>query len=186
MHVMTQAHLRHGSGATDLIRSGGRPDLTLRGQWCEGRAFLAHALADACEHRGAVRAHNNARTWLTVTWRSPLLERAQRRHEGAAVPTEYVNSGGRHDLNLRGRWLEGREYPAQRSPPPVNTLMPSGSTLLPDRSFRVSTHTSDGLGGGVLDAASAGRSDIVVNIECEIQPPYDPRAKAAARKLCHP
>ena len=65
MHVMTQAPLRHGSGATDLIRSGGRPDLTLRGQWFEGRAFLAHALADVCEHRGAVRARNNARTWIT-------------------------------------------------------------------------------------------------------------------------
>ena len=116
MHVMTQAPLRHGSGATDLIRSGGRPDLTLRGQWCEGRAFLAHALADACEHRGAVWAHNNARTWLTVTWRSPLLERAQRRHEGAAVPPECVNSGGRHDLNLRGRWLDGREYPTWITP----------------------------------------------------------------------
>ena len=121
MRVMTQAPLRHGSGATDLICSGGRPDLILRGQWFEGRVFLAHALADVCEHRGAVRTHSNARTWLTVIWRSPLLERAKRRHEGAAVPPEYVNSGGRPDLNLRGRWLEGREYPTWITPSHLHT-----------------------------------------------------------------
>ena len=63
--TVPQAHLPHGSGATGQICSGGRHALNPHGQWCEGRALLAPALADACEHRGAVRARNNARTWLT-------------------------------------------------------------------------------------------------------------------------
>ena len=63
------------NGAADphrVLQLGGLHDLNLPGRWCEGREFLAHALADACGHRGAAREHNVAE-WVISESTSPFM-----------------------------------------------------------------------------------------------------------------